>query len=110
MKLNCLLIALFFGIKGINAQEKIYEEIGITEQEIDYLNQNQEVKILIDEFLKEESTEENKIFIKDLIGFLIETNYVSPNYTEENYPGKEDGLPFEWWKEPEKYTSLFEIE
>ncbi|MES2812732.1 MAG: hypothetical protein V4670_09710 [Bacteroidota bacterium] len=41
--------------------------------------------------------EENNNFIKQIIQALIITK--KENYTRENYPGKEDGYPFEWWKD-----------
>ncbi|QAA82528.1 hypothetical protein EI546_12720 [Aequorivita sp. H23M31] len=36
-------------------------------------------------------------FVFDLINFLIDTNYIVPEYTDINFPGKTDGMPFNWW-------------
>ena len=94
-----VMLTLFFAAFTF-AQEDNYQAIGLTENEIIYLNENQDIKVLVDNYLKEkgELTEENKSFIKSLVSLVTVYNYKLPVYTEDDYPGKEDGLPFEWWK------------
>lgn len=107
-KISYILVLLFFSLIEINAQENNYKEIGLSENEILYLNENLDVKERIDEYIKQSNplTDENKKFAKDLVALLCKMDYKIPVYTQEEYPGKEDGLPFEWWKEPEKHISF----
>jgi len=44
-------------------------------------------------------TAEAQAFFDDLANILINTNSSQPIHTETDYPGKEDGLPFEWWED-----------
>lgn len=37
-------------------------------------------------------------FALELVELLTELDYVAPNYNSSNYPGKEEGMPFNWWK------------
>ena len=37
-------------------------------------------------------------FALELVELLTELDYVTPNYTSSNYPGMNDGMPFNWWK------------
>lgn len=101
------LLLFFFETKEANAQIN-YQEIGLTDKETIYLNENQEIKVLIDNYLKDKGklTEDDQSFVKSLVSLTITHNFKLPIYTEEDYPGKKDGLPYEWWKEPEKYISF----
>src|SRR5690606_22617506 len=40
---------------------------------------------------------ESKQFAKKLIHLLIDTNYKTPAFNSSNYPGKENGMTFNWW-------------
>lgn len=108
---SIIIIALFV-TELMFAQEQNYDNTGLTKEEIIYLKENPKIKSLIDDYLqgKTELSKEDSIFIKDAVSLLTESKYKIPTYTEDNYPGKEDGLPFEWWKEPEKYISFEDIE
>ncbi|NLN34247.1 MAG: hypothetical protein GX159_11730 [Flavobacteriaceae bacterium] len=94
-----VMLTLFFAAFTF-AQEDNYQEIGLTEEEILYLNENLDVKKGIDEYLEQSNplTNENKKFVKDLVALLCEMDYKMPVYTKDDYPGKEEGWPFEWWK------------
>lgn len=107
MKIWIILTFFLIGIQ-IFSQEQNYKEIGLTENEILYLNENLEVKENLDKYLEQSNplTDENKKFAKDLVALLCEMDYKMPVYTDEDFPGIEDGLPFEWWKTPEKHISF----
>ena len=46
--------------------------------------------------------EDNFNFIEDILDDLCPAgNNPTPEYTPENYPGIDDGMPFEWWKDKE---------
>ena len=107
MKIWIILTFFLIGIQ-IFSQEQNYNEIGLTENEILYLNENLEVKENLDKYLEQSNplTDENKKFAKDLVALLCEMDYKMPVYTDEDFPGIEDGLPFEWWKTPEKHISF----
>lgn len=40
---------------------------------------------------------DNDILI-EVRNYITETGYILPIFTLDNFPGKNDGLPFEWWK------------
>lgn len=107
-KISYIFVLLFFSLIEINAQENNYKEIGLSENEILYLNENLEVKENLDKYIEQSNplTDENKKFAKDLVALLCEMDYKMPVYTDEDFPGIEDGLPFEWWKTPEKHISF----
>ena len=46
-------------------------------------------------------------FAQSLIEGLI--NNPQPSYTSSDYPGKNDGMPYEWWKDNNYMLSHFEI-
>lgn len=71
-------------------------DLNIREQQ--YLRLNPDINSLAKEYLIRESfSAENKIFVKQLIDYLIANP--RPVYNISNYPGKADGMPFEWWKD-----------
>lgn len=72
----------------------------ITKTEKDFLYDNEfETKKIYNFLIQNGINEENKYFAKQLIiGLLISKK---KNYTSENYPGKVEGYPFEWWKNDE---------
>ncbi len=46
-------------------------------------------------------------FVNELIGVLAANP--QPIYTSTDYPGKNNGMPFEWWKDNDYMTSNFEV-
>lgn len=82
--------------------EYINKLISLEKEEIICLFKlEEETKKLIDFLKKEGATEENKNFIKEIIKIFVKLNYEYPKHTKDNYPGKNDGYPFEWWKDDE---------
>lgn len=43
--------------------------------------------------------EGNQDFNKDLLKMILENNYKIPSYTISDYPGKNNGMPFNWWND-----------
>ncbi|MCY1662673.1 DUF6973 domain-containing protein [Chryseobacterium sp. SL1] len=37
--------------------------------------------------------------LNDVKNYITENNYTIPVYNSISYPGKQDGMPFEWWKD-----------
>lgn len=37
--------------------------------------------------------------LNEVKNYLTQNGYLLPSFTVNNYPGKEDGMPFEWWKD-----------
>lgn len=37
--------------------------------------------------------------LNEVKNYITETGYALPTYTVNNFPGKDDGMPFEWWKD-----------
>ncbi|RRO12424.1 hypothetical protein [Flavobacteriaceae bacterium 14752] len=54
-------------------------------------------------------TAEAQAFFDDLANILINTNSSQPIHTETDYPGKDDGLPFEWWEDQDYMENNFTI-
>jgi hypothetical protein len=50
---------------------------------------------------------ENIEFVDELIDGLI--NNPQPAYTITDYPGKNDGMPFEWWKDNDYMSTNFDV-
>lgn len=62
-------------------------------------NNNSVVRTQIFYYLEEHDYSDDAIdFALDLIVLLKDINYVSPNFDSSNYPGKNEGFPFNWWK------------
>jgi hypothetical protein len=82
----------------------IKQNISLNEKEVIRLySLKAETKVLFDLLKKIELTDENKKFVKNLIASFMSEGFVSAStYTKDDYPGKNDGMPFEWWKD-EKY-------
>ena len=81
----------------------IKQNISLNEKEVIRLySLKEETKVLFDLLKKEDLTDEIKKFVKDLIESFMSESFVSAStYTKDNYPGKNDGMPFEWWKDKE---------
>ena len=41
----------------------------------------------------------NQDFNKDLLKMIVDNNYKIPQYTTSDYPGKNNGMPFNWWND-----------
>ncbi len=78
----------------------INETLLLTNEETNHLiTFDDYIIIQLYKFVKEHGhIEENKKFVKQIINTSIPE---SEKYTKENYPGKEIGYPFEWWKDEE---------
>src|SRR5690606_7676813 len=62
-------------------------------------NNNSVVRTQIFYYLEEHDYSDDAIdFALDLIVLLKDINYVSPNFDSSNYPGKNEGFPYNWWK------------
>ena len=81
----------------------IKQNISLNEKEaIRLYSLKEETKVLFDLLKKIELTDENKKFVKDIIVSFMSESFVSAStYTKDDYPGKNDGWPFEWWKDKE---------
>jgi len=63
-----------------------------------WLNQNPSVSNKIWNYVQSvNNSYESKQFAKKLIHLLIDTNYKTPAFNSSNYPGKENGMTFNWW-------------
>ena len=70
-----------------------------------------ETKVVFDLLKKEGLTDKIKTFVKDIIVSFMSENFVSAStYTKDNYPGKNDGMPFEWWKDKEYIKEHFKMD
>jgi hypothetical protein len=103
-----LSVLIFFISSTIFSQEinkkdqisYIIKEVNLTEKEIVTLNLAEAyvVNALYNYVKENEKNEENKKFIKEVIENIRIQPTDTSKFTKENYPGKELGYPFEWWK------------
>lgn len=107
MNVNFLIVTLLI-TSNLFSQEKARNEgleflkrnLALTNKQIKYLETHKAETNINYRMLKEIGTDEkNKKFVVENIEYMTNTNYSIPSYTKENYPGKEDGYPFEWWKD-----------
>ena len=60
-----------------------------------------ETKLIYDFLLKEGTSKEMIETMKLTVKTVTAPNYTSPKFTKDNYPGKEDGYPYDWWNNKE---------
>ena len=79
----------------------IKQNISLNDNEVIRLSSlKEETKVIFDLLKKIELTDKNKKIVKDIIESFMSESYISPSaYTKDNYPGKNDGMPFQWWKD-----------
>lgn len=56
-----------------------------------------------------ELSQETSIFFDDLMNILINSDFIEPDFTASDYPGKDQGLPFEWWKDQNYMQNNFAV-
>ncbi len=71
-------------------------------------NNADKISILLNYMSENGMTNTNSNFISDVIEALIETN--EPNPTLSDYPGKDDGMPFEWWLDEDFVNNNFSFD
>lgn len=50
-------------------------------------------------FLDDNNTDEGVAFALELLDIVEENPHTNTNFTTSDYPGIEDGFPYEWWKD-----------
>lgn len=68
---------------------------GFTFTQWQWMNNNGAVKSQIIGYLSQGG---DFSFATELLDLLIELNYTTPIFTTADYPGKNEGFPFNWWK------------
>jgi len=56
----------------------------------------------LDDYLANSNNENTAVFVSRIIDVAI--IYGQQNFTISDFPGKEEGMPFEWWKD-DQYVS-----
>jgi|GEM_PF-2605010 len=64
---------------------------------ISFLNENPEAWEQFENWFLNPNVDND--ILNELKAFLSENNYTVPIFDNSNYPGKNDGMPFEWWKD-----------
>lgn len=86
----------------------------LTQEQIDWLNAHESILQQVTDYLEEYGQPQNGYyangeavqFVLDLVELLEEINYVTPSYNSSNYPGKNDGMPFNWWNNSSYLNSI----
>lgn len=85
-------------ILDLQSAKKLYIQLLLNYSQKQWLNQNGAISNQIWNYVQSNNSSEAKQFAKKLINLLISVNYRATVYNNNNYPGKDNGMPFNWWR------------
>jgi len=74
----------------------LYIEPDLSNDQIDFVLNNIAVGTVLDEYLRSEGgNPDNSVWVSDVVNMAMEEGI--EDFNANDYPGQDEGLPFEWW-------------